>query len=295
MTKPVIVEEALPGTGSAPKERLFKRILRHSVFIGFHFTPLLAIWSGVSLKAVGLCVLMYFVRMFGITAGYHRYFAHRSFRTSRPFRFMLALLGTLALQKGVLWWAAHHRKHHRYSDQPGDVHSVKQDGFWWAHVGWIMSSKYTETDRDRIKDMASFPELRWLNRFWIVPFVLLCVVFYFALGFQALVWGCFISTVVLFHATFCINSLMHMVGRRVYDTSDESRNSMVLALITMGEGWHNNHHYYQTSVRQGFRWWEIDMSYYILVLLEKIGAVWDLKRPTPEIIAGKMGDRDYRL
>ncbi|MCO5167584.1 MAG: acyl-CoA desaturase [Planctomycetes bacterium] len=239
--------------------------------------------------------LMYALIMFGITAGYHRYFSHRSFRTSRAFQFVLALLGTLAIQKGVLWWAAHHRRHHRESDQEGDVHSPVRRGFWWSHVGWIMSPDFMETDFDGIKDMARYPELRWLNQHFILPFVAMCVLVNFTLGFQYLVWGCFVSTICLWHATFCINSMAHLVGRRVYETTDQSRNNVLLALMTHGEGWHNNHHYYAASVRQGFRWWQIDLSYMVLCALEAFGIVWGLKRPSPEVVDGWVGGKDHLI
>lgn len=266
------------------------------VFTGFHVaTVILVAVAGVSWGAVGLMALMYALLMFGITAGYHRYFSHRSFKTSRAFQFVLALLGTLSLQKGVLWWAAHHRHHHRESDQEGDIHSPTRRGFWWSHVGWIMAPDYMETDWDGIKDMARYPELRWLNKHFILPFVALCVLVQFTLGLQYLAWGCFVSTIFLWHATFCINSLAHVLGGRVYETTDTSRNNLLLALATHGEGWHNNHHYYAASVRQGFRWWQVDLSYTVLCVLELLGVVWGMKRPTPEIVDGWLGGKDHLI
>jgi stearoyl-CoA desaturase (delta-9 desaturase) len=236
-------------------------------------------WSGFAL-AVGL----YYLRMFGVTGGYHRYFSHRSFRTSRAFQFVLALLAMTSVQKGVLWWASHHRMHHKLSDQPGDVHSVLQDGFLWSHVGWILSYDHQKTDSDRVRDLERFPELRFLNRWYALPavgFGVLC----FVLGsWWGLVWGFLVSTTLLWHGTFTINSLTHMIGRRRYRTTDNSRNSFVLALITMGEGWHNNHHYYQRATNQGFFWWEIDLTYYVLRLLQAVGLVWDLHRPPQHVI-----------
>ena len=231
-------------------------------------------WSGLALAAA-----LYLVRMFGITAGYHRYFSHRAFRTSRAGQFALALLGSLSAQQGVLWWAAHHRRHHRFSDQPGDVHSAKREGFYWSHVGWILSPDYKETDWAAVPDLARYPELRWLNRYDMVPVVALAVVLFAVGGAWALVWGFFVSTTVLWHATFSINSLAHKLGRRRYPTTDESRNSLALALLTLGEGWHNNHHYYQRSASQGFYWWEIDLTYYALRGLQAIGLVSGVARP----------------
>jgi stearoyl-CoA desaturase (delta-9 desaturase) len=218
--------------------------------------------------------------MFGITAGYHRYFSHRSYRTSRLFQFVLAWIGCSALQKGPLWWAAHHRHHHQHSDQKEDLHSPQQRGFWWAHLGWILSAKHDATHSDAIRDFSRYAEISWLNRFWAVPGILLGVTCLITAGWQGLVWGFFISTVLLYHGTFVINSLRHMIGSVRYKTTDTSRNSMVLALITLGEGWHNNHHHYSTSARMGFFWWEIDVSFYLLTLLSLLGIVWDMKKPT---------------
>lgn len=243
-------------------------------------------WTGFAL-AIGL----YYLRMFGITAGFHRYFSHRSFKTSRPVQFLFALLGTLSSQKGVLWWAAHHRTHHKLSDQPGDLHSVRQSGFFWSHVGWILAPDNDATDWKRIRDFAKYPELRFLNRFWMLVVIAFAVGLYLVGGAWALVWGFFVSTVLLWHGTFTINSLAHLVGRRRYETTDDSRNSAVLALLTMGEGWHNNHHYYQRSARQGFFWWEIDVSYYLLEMMSWLGLVWDLHAPPRRVLLGE-GVRD---
>jgi stearoyl-CoA desaturase (delta-9 desaturase) len=250
-------------------------------FLTVHLICLAVIWVGWSWIAVATAVAMYLIRMFAITGFYHRYFSHKTFKTSRPFQFVLALLGNSAMQRGPLWWAANHRQHHVHSDGEKDIHSPVQHGFWWSHLGWIT-------------DLARFPELRFLDRFDVlVPAALGTAMF--ALGAalnrmapelgtsgpQMLIWGFFISTVVLAHATFSINSLTHMFGWKRYPTDDESRNNFWLALITLGEGWHNNHHYYPTATRQGFFWWEIDFTYYGLLLLEQFGLIWELK-PVPE-------------
>jgi stearoyl-CoA desaturase (Delta-9 desaturase) len=261
-------------------------------FFAVHLACLAAFWLPFSWPLLGLCIGLYLVRMWAITAGFHRYFSHRSYKTSRVFQFILAFLGTTTVQKGVLWWAAHHRTHHRHSDHQGDLHSPGLHGFLWAHVGWILTTDHDETDYERIADFAKYPELVWLNRFHLVPGILLAVVL-FALGsWPALVWGFFISTVLTWHVTFSINSLTHMFGRRRYVTKDDSRNSWILALLTLGEGWHNNHHYYKSSTRQGFFWWEIDISYYVLRLLAVLGIVWDLKEPPRHIVAGNRIDTD---
>lgn len=283
------------GAAREQSRPLLLLVVRNAIFLGFHLTVFLAFLSGASTRALLLCVGFYYLRMFGITAGYHRYFAHRSFKTSRAFQFVLALLGTLSIQKGVLWWAGHHRDHHRYSDTPKDLHSPRQQGFWWAHMGWFMAWDHWKTPMHRIRDFEVYPELRLLNRFWVVPFVLLCVLVYLTLGFTELVWGCFISTVALFHGTFFINSLAHVFGRQVYVTGDDSRNSMFLALLTMGEGWHNNHHYYPASARQGFHWWQIDMSWWVLWLLERFGLIWDVQRPSTQVVAGELRKGESKL
>jgi len=233
---------------------------------------------GFSWTGVALCVASYYLRMFAITAGFHRYFSHRAYRLSRVSQFLLAFLGQTSAQKGVLWWASNHRHHHKYSDRPEDIHSPVQNGFWWSHIGWILSGLYDETDYSRIPDLAKFPELRWLNRNQYAATMVYAIALYLAFGWTGLVYGYFLSTVLLWHGTFTINSLMHLFGRRVFPTADQSRNSMIFALITMGEGWHNNHHYYPISAAQGFTWWQVDMSFSILWLGEKIGLVTGLRR-----------------
>jgi stearoyl-CoA desaturase (delta-9 desaturase) len=253
-------------------------------FLLAHFIPLLALVTGVTVKALVLAGLFYAVRMFAITAGYHRYFAHRSFKTNRVVQFALAFVGTMAAQKGPLWWAGHHRGHHRYADTERDIHSP-QRGFWWSHVGWILCDKYKATDFDAIRDLAKYPELRFLDRYNAIgPFSLGALAFV-AGGWSGLVVGFFASTVVLWHVTFTINSLSHTLGTRRYATTETSRNNPVLALLTFGEGWHNNHHHYQASARQGFFWWEYDLSWYALRVLALFRVVRDLRRPTPVALA----------
>ena len=253
-------------------------------FWGVHVIAFVApFFVGFSWKWVALAIGLYYLRIFGVTGGYHRYFAHRTYKTSRVFQFLLAFLAQSSTQKGALWWAAHHRVHHKYSDKPEDVHSMKLRGFWWSHVGWIVSHDYDQTEWDQIKDFAKYPELVWLNKFHVVPSVLLGVGLWLAGGWSALVWGYFVSTVLCWHGTFTINSLAHWLGRRRYATTDESRNSLLLALLTMGEGWHNNHHYYPRATNQGFFWWEIDLTYYVLRALQAIGLVWDIHTPPAKV------------
>lgn len=249
-------------------------------FLGVHLMCFAALFTPVHVRDVVACLALYYFRMWAITTGYHRYFSHRTFKTGRVFQFLLAVFGSLSMQKGVLWWAAHHRHHHRNSDQEADIHSPTQRGFWWSHMGWILCSKYDETRLENIRDFARFPELRWINRYYLVPPIALAVALFFFGGFSMLVWGFFISTTLLWHGTFTINSLSHVFGRRRYKTSDTSRNNLLLALITCGEGWHNNHHYHQNTANQGWFWWEVDLSYYSLKVLSWLRVVSDLRTPT---------------
>jgi stearoyl-CoA desaturase (delta-9 desaturase) len=233
------------------------------------------VWLGWSWTGLALALALYVPRMFFVTGGYHRYFSHRAYKTSRWFQLVLALGAVSTSQKGVMWWASHHRRHHKYSDQPEDVHSPRF-GFWWSHHGWIVTTDFEATDPARVKDLAKYPELRWLDRWWWTVVVAVAVATFAIGGAWALVWGFFVSVVLTWHGTFTINSLAHVWGRRRYATTDTSRNNFALALITLGEGWHNNHHHYQVAARQGFRWWEVDLTFYALRALAAIGVVWDL-------------------
>ena len=262
-------------------------------FIVLHFSCFAAFWSGITWQAVAIGVTLYWLRMFAITAGYHRYFSHRAYATSRLFQFVLAFLAQSTTQKSVLWWAAKHRHHHLHSDTPHDVHSPRHKGFFYSHLGWIFYRQHDLTDLVKIADFAAFPELRWLHRFEQVPAVILAVLCFLIGGWSGLVVGFVWSTVLLYHATFCINSLAHVHGRKRYVTGDDSRNNWVLAFFTMGEGWHNNHHAYQSSARQGFRWWEIDATFYILKALSFVRLVRDLKTPPAEVLRNeqRLGSR----
>ena len=270
--------------------------LRVSPFLAIHAGCLLVPWVGWSWTAVGVALAFYAVRMFAITAFYHRYFSHGAFRTSRPLQFVFAVLGASAIQRGPLWWASHHRMHHRHSDQESDVHSPKRQGFWWSHVGWVLAQGNFHTRHELVRDLARFPELRILDRFDSLVPLSLVPAFYAAGEFlaafapalgtsgpQLLVFGVCISTVLLYHMTFSINSIAHRFGSRRFETKDQSRNNPLLALFTFGEGWHNNHHRYPAAARQGFRWWEFDASWCLLRLMSALGLVWNL-RPVPERI-----------
>jgi len=253
--------------------------LRILPFILLHLACLAVFWVGVSWFAVGFMLLFYLIRMFSITAFFHRYLSHKTFQTSRTVQFLFLLLGTMSAQRGPLWWAAHHRCHHRYTDSSQDPHSSTH-GFWYSHVGWFLNE-------------YKYPELIWLDRFSLIVVLLTAGGVYalgewFAIawpqlgtsGLQLLVWGFVVSTVLLIHATLCINSLAHHYGSRDFETDDQSRNNLFLSIITLGEGWHNNHHYYAGSTRQGFYWWQIDVTYYLLKIMSWFGIVWSLK-PIP--------------
>ena len=264
--------------------------LRVTPFLMMHLGVLGVLYVGISPVAVGVAVFLYFARMFAVTGIYHRYFSHRSYETSRPVQFLFALWGLVCIQRGPLWWAAHHRHHHRHSDKDTDLHSPVKHGFWWSHMGWILSRGNFATNTKQVRDLARYPELVFLNRFEVIGPLLLgssMLTLGWVLqsyGFetsplQMLVWGFFVSTVFLFHGTCTINSLTHMYGSRRFETTDHSRNNFWLALITMGEGWHNNHHYEPGCARQGLKWWEIDMTYYILVVMSWTGLIWNIKPP----------------
>ena len=265
-------------------------------FLLIHAGCVAAIWSGVTWQAIVLCIVLYWLRMFAIGAAYHRYFSHRAYSTGRAFQFILAVLAQSSAQKSVLWWAAKHRHHHLHSDTKQDVHSPRHKGFVYSHVGWIFARQHDATDLLKVTDFASYPELMWLHKLEVLPAIMIAALCILVAGWAGLVVGFLWSTVLLYHATFCINSLAHVRGRKQYVTGDESRNNWLLALLTMGEGWHNNHHAYQSSARQGFRWWEMDVTYYVLVILSRFGIVWDLKVPPEQVLRNeqRLGSRVVR-
>jgi stearoyl-CoA desaturase (delta-9 desaturase) len=280
-----VENQALPQPGElTDRPSLFKSspfLLVHVAALGAFLIPFKGSYAGL---AIGL----YYLRMFGVTAGYHRYFSHRTYKTSRVFQFLLALLAASSAQKGVLWWAAHHRQHHRSSDQPDDPHSPVQRGIWWAHAGWVLEATSVAADLERVPDLARYPELRWLEKWYFVPPAALAAGLYLWGGLPALIWGFFVSTTLLWHGTFTINSLAHVFGRRRYPTADNSRNNWLLALITLGEGWHNNHHFYKPAANQGFFWWELDPTFYALKVLSWPRLVWDIRTPPRHILEGKL-------
>ena len=296
--EPATEAPAAASTDRFDGEPVSKRVdwLRITPFLALQVGCLLVFVAGWSPVALALCLGLYVVRMFAITAFYHRYFSHRAFRTSRVMQFLFALLGASSVQRSALWWAAHHRKHHRTSDTAADLHSPLAHGFLWSHMFWFTTKQAYRTDHEAVADFSRFPELRFLDKHdRLVPVFLGAALFGLGAlleavapslgtsGFQIFVWGFCISTTLLAHATFTINSLAHVWGSRRYETTDGSRNNPFLALLTLGEGWHNNHHRYPHSVRQGFFRWELDLSYRALQVLERLGLVWEL-RPVPAAV-----------
>lgn len=270
---------------TAPRVLKAENFFNLAGIVAMHVGALIALFHfGFRTIDVAIAAGLYVLRMFAITGGYHRYFAHRTYKTGRVFQFLLALIGTTSTQKGPIWWSAVHRRHHRESDGPGDVHSPVQKGFWYSHIGWVLTSEHERYDDKEVRDLVRFPELRWLDRWQVVP-----VLAYLALtlafgGLRGVCWWYCVSTVALLHGTFTINSLSHVFGSRRFSTTDDSRNNWLLAIITMGEGWHNNHHRWQSSTRQGFYWWEYDFTYYILRALAAVGVVHDLREVPKKVL-----------
>jgi stearoyl-CoA desaturase (delta-9 desaturase) len=289
MTSTAAVTRPTPEPSSTPATRRRREPDErvnwvHSIpFLLAHLVCLAAVFTGVSWTAVALFGVLFLSRSLFVTGAYHRYFSHRSYRLNRFWQACFAFQAQASAQKGVLWWAAKHRQHHRHADTPLDVHSPQQ-GFFWSHVGWIISNKHKGTDYEIVKDFARFPELRWLNRHDRFAAVAYGVGAFLIGGWSGLVVGFFWSTVLLWHSTFLVNSAAHLFGRRRYDTPDTSRNSLLIALATLGEGWHNNHHRYQASARQGFFWWEVDVTWYFLKALSWVGIVRDLKAPPARLL-----------
>jgi stearoyl-CoA desaturase (Delta-9 desaturase) len=285
-------------TSDANPEKI--ECLRVLPFIVLHLACFAVFWVEFSAVAVSVAVVLYLLRMFAITGFYHRYFSHKAFKTSRPVQFIFAFLAASAAQRGPLWWASHHRHHHAHSDHPEDPHSPKQHGFFWSHLSWFLANKNFRLKKERIKDWLQYPELKLLDRFDVVaPLALAFGLFGLGAwlenaaphlqtnGLQLFIWGFVISTVLLYHMTFTVNSLAHVWGKRRFLTNDDSRNNPVIALFTLGEGWHNNHHHFPSSARQGFYWWEIDLTYYGLKILSALGLIWDLRKVPVEVLSQK--------
>jgi len=237
----------------------------------------LAVW-GVS----------HFLRAIGLTLAFHRYYAHRSFQMNRVARFVWTLIGTAAMQKGPLWWAGHHVNHHRFADREGDPHSPAVSGFYYAHIGWFLNDARhdrLEPNNPVVRDFSKAPEIAFLDRYFFVPPLLLAVALFAGGGLPLLIWGFCLPTTTLAHATFAINTVNHLFGSRRFDTRDESRNNVFTALFAAGEGWHNNHHRYQRAARNGFYWWELDPTWYVIRAMAAVGLAWNVQGVPDRIYA----------
>jgi len=276
-------------------------------FIILHLSCFMIFFVGFSWTAFVVCMSLFAIRMFAITGFYHRYFSHKTFRTSRFVQCLFAMIGATAVQRGPLWWAAHHRGHHMHSDTTEDKHSPKEHGFIWSHMGWFLTKSNFVTNTKLIRELIRFPELRIIDRFdLLMPLALsisLWVIGYYleqyepslhTNGFQLFIWGFSVSTIMLYHATFLVNSVAHQWGKKRYETKDTSRNNFLIAILTFGEGWHNNHHHYPGSARQGFYWWEIDLTYYVLKCLAMMGIIWDVRTVSENIRESKKIEHPHR-
>jgi len=298
MTAPIESTWTAPIADKVTSAKADKNRIAFSIktllYFGIQAGSLLVFFFDFEVRYLALCAATFYIRLWAITGAYHRYFSHRSYRTSRVMQFLLGLLGTTAVQKGPLWWASVHRNHHQHSDGSGDPHSPRV-GFWHAHQGWIVGSDWDDTRSEQIRDLERYPELRWLDRWHIVGPLLLAALCYAIAGWGGVVWGFLLSTTLCWHATYSINSLAHRIGRRRYNTDDDSRNSLFLALLTLGEGWHNNHHFHQSCARQGFFWWEIDITYYVLRAMQSVGLIWGIKSPPARAYAQQddVPDQNY--
>ena len=245
---------------------------------------------------VGLWAASHFIRAIGLTLAFHRYFAHRTFQMHRVARFVWALIGTAAMQKGPLWWAGHHVNHHRYADRDGDPHSPAVSGFYYAHVGWFLNdAKHDKLEASNpvIRDFSKAPEIVWLEKYYSLPPLLLAAGLYLAGGLPLVVWGFCVPTVTLSHSTFSINTVNHLFGSRRFETPDDSRNNVITAVFAAGEGWHNNHHRYQRAARNGFYWWEFDPTWYVIRAMAAVGLAWDVQR-VPERVYAEARARQRR-
>jgi stearoyl-CoA desaturase (delta-9 desaturase) len=261
-----------------------------------HFITLAGIiLIGISWLDFIILLISYYLGMLIVSISSHRYFSHKSFKTSRIFQFLLGWLTCTTVQRGPIWWASVHRHHHKYSDTSKDFHSP-MTGFWHSHMGWLTDPKIINIDYRNVKDLTRYPELLWLDKWFDIPIIMMILFlglfgFYLEVNYpnlgvspaEMIVYSFLGRTVLLWHATFSINSLMHLVGKQRFATGDTSKNSLLLSLVTVGDGWHNNHHRYPSSARNGFYWWEIDVSYYLIKLLALLGLIWDIK-PVPQAV-----------
>jgi stearoyl-CoA desaturase (delta-9 desaturase) len=267
---------------------LLPNVLQITIFWSIQASALLVFFVPFSWALVGLWAASHFIRAVGLTLAFHRYFAHRSFQMNRIARFVWAFIGTAAMQKGPLWWAGHHVNHHRYADRDGDPHSPAISGFYYAHIGWFLN----DTKHDRlpltnpvVRDFSKAPEIAWLERcYWAPPLMFGAALFLIG-GWPWFIWGFAAPTMTLAHATFAINTVNHLWGSRRFETHDDSRNNAVTAFFSAGEGWHNNHHRYQRAARNGFYWWEVDITWYVIRAMAAAGLAWNIQAVPSRIYA----------
>ena len=271
-----------------------KKKLTMSLFWLVQASSLLVLFVPFSVGMVALWAVAHFLRAIGLTLTYHRYFAHRAFKMGRVTQFVWSWIAASAMQKGPLWWAGHHVTHHKFADREGDPHSPLISGFYYAHLGWFLNDvrhdKLAATN-PVIRDFGKYPEIRLLDEYYWLPPALMALGMYLYGGMQWLAWGFLLPTMTLAHATFAINTINHLYGSRRFDTVDESRNNPITAFFAAGEGWHNNHHRYQRSARNGFYWWEFDPTWYVIKAMSIVGLAWDVQ-PVPERIYREARERN---
>lgn len=258
----------------------------HLAFLApVHAVALLAPWTFSWVNLAVAALLHALLGGLGICVGYHRLFSHLSFTASRPLTRVLATLGALTVQGGPTAWVANHRRHHQYSDKPGDPHDSTR-GFWWAHMGWILvgvpKGELEERKRRYAPDMMRVPYFRFLDRWYWALQIPLGLALLWVGGWDMVVWGVAVRLVATYHTTYLVNSATHWFGYQTYDSRDRSRNNWWVALLAYGEGWHNNHHAFPWSARAGLRVWEVDVAYWSIRLFKKLGLVTDIWVPSRE-------------
>lgn len=276
----------LANADNPPPPTRAGRLIGIGDLLGFGVLHVVAVMTivtvGFSWGAFGLFLATYAIRTWGVCVGFHRYFSHHSFKTSRPMQFAIAVVGTTAMQKGVLWWASTHRRHHRLADTPLDPHSPHHRSFLYSHCGWVFDPAHQGYDERIVADLTVYPELVWLERFKFVPVAALAAGLWMVTGPQGFLWGFCVSTVVLWHTTLSTGSFSHRVsGYRNFEMTDDSRNNRLIALLLLGEGWHNNHHRAPNSARHSTGWHEPDPLFATLRVLSAVGLVWSLRDSLP--------------
>ena len=259
---------------------MLPNVLQITIFWSIQASALLVFFVPFSWALVGLWAASHFIRAIGLTLAFHRYFAHRSFQMNRVARFVWAFIGTAAMQKGPLWWAGHHVNHHRYADRDGDPHSPAISGFYYAHIGWFLNdTKYDRLPPTNpvVRDFSKAPEIAWLEQCFWAPPLMFAVALFLIGGWPYFIWGFATPTMTLAHATFAINTVNHLWGSRRFETHDDSRNNAVTAFFSAGEGWHNNHHRYQRAARNGFYWWEVDITWYVIRAMAAVSLAWNIQ------------------